>query len=166
MASRNCASTRTTGLSEFMLLWNTVEMSRQRRARRSSSGRCVMSVPSKVMLPPLMRPGRCSSRSSAVAERRLARARLADQADELAGLDAEADLLHGIERAVRLRLVADRQVLDLEQAHASSLRWGLLSRSTPKLMNDMPVMRMARTRPGTKTHSQRPCVIAPWALAW
>ncbi len=66
MTSRNCASTRTTGLSEFMLLWKTVEMSRQRRLRRSSSGRCVMSVPSKVMLPPLMRPGRWSRRSRAV----------------------------------------------------------------------------------------------------
>ena len=30
-------STRTTGLSEFMLLWKTVEMSRQRSARSSSS---------------------------------------------------------------------------------------------------------------------------------
>ena len=46
MASRNWPSTRTTGLREFMLLWKTVEMSRQRSERSSSSARSVMSVPS------------------------------------------------------------------------------------------------------------------------
>ena len=43
----------------------------------------------------------------------------------------------------------------------SSLRCGLLSRSTPKLMKVIAVIRIASTRPGTKTHSHRPWAIAP-----
>ncbi len=66
MTSANWASTRTTGLSEFMLLWNTVEMSRQRRWRSSSSGVVVMSLPSKVIVPSLIRAGFSSRRSTAL----------------------------------------------------------------------------------------------------
>ena len=67
IASRNCGSIRTTGLSEFMLLWKTVDRSRHRIARSSSWSRWVRSVPSNVIDPPLIRPGFSSSRSSAVA---------------------------------------------------------------------------------------------------
>ncbi len=66
MTSANCASTRVTGFREFMLLWKTVEISRQRYLRNSSWLRCAMSVPSKVMDPPLIRPGRSSNLSTAM----------------------------------------------------------------------------------------------------
>ena len=66
MTSRNWSSTRATGLSAFMLLWKTVEMSFQRSGRRASWSRSVMSRPSKTIRPPLIRPGRSSRRSSAV----------------------------------------------------------------------------------------------------
>ena len=49
-----------------MLLWNTVAMSVQRSERSSSWLIDVMSVPSKTMEPPAIRPGRSSSRSRAV----------------------------------------------------------------------------------------------------
>ena len=79
-----------TGLSEFMLLWNTVDMSRQRIARSSSSPSCSDVLPSKTIAPPLTRPGGRSSRSSAVPRVDLPRPGLADQADELALGDARS----------------------------------------------------------------------------
>ena len=66
MTSLNWFSIRTTGFSEFMLLWNTVEMSRHRIALSSSWLRSVMSTPSKTIEPPLIRPGLSSRRSTAV----------------------------------------------------------------------------------------------------
>ena len=49
-----------------MLLWNTVAMSVQRNLRSSSWSIVVMSVPSKMILPPAIRPGCSSSRSNAM----------------------------------------------------------------------------------------------------
>ena len=49
-----------------MLLWNTVAMSVQRYLRSSSWSIVVMSVPSNRIVPPAIRPGRCSSRSRAM----------------------------------------------------------------------------------------------------
>ena len=59
MTSRNWPSIRTTGLSEFMLLWNTVAMSVQRIRAQLVLVSVVMSVPSKMIVPPAIRPG-CS----------------------------------------------------------------------------------------------------------
>jgi len=62
----NCASIRYTGFSAFMLLWNTVEMSRQRIWRSFSSAMCVISLPSKRTRPPLITPGGKSRRRMAL----------------------------------------------------------------------------------------------------
>lgn len=64
--SANWACTRITGLSEFMLLWNTVDRSTQRSSRSFSSSAVVRSTPSKVTRPPVMRAGGESSRSTAL----------------------------------------------------------------------------------------------------
>ena len=66
ITSRNCASTVMTGLREFMLLWNTVDICRQRIGRSSLLEACVMSVPSKRIVPPLIVPGASVSRRIAV----------------------------------------------------------------------------------------------------
>ncbi len=127
----------------------------------------VMSVPSKMIEPPLIRPGRSSSRSRAVPSVVLPRAGLADEADELARLDAEATRPGPRRAAVRLGLVADAR------SRTSSSVTSVLPEvrvaqqvDTEVDEGSAPVMRIARTRPGTKTQSHRPWAIAPWALAW
>ena len=81
-----------------MLLWKTVEMSLQRSGRSCFSLIVVMSCPSKTTLPPVMLARRLEQADHGVAERRLAAAGLADEADDLAGLDAEGDVAHGLDR--------------------------------------------------------------------
>ena len=66
IASLNCVSMFRTGLSEFMLLWNTVDMSRHRSGRSADWLAVVMSLPANTMLPPAIRPGGGSSRRSAL----------------------------------------------------------------------------------------------------
>jgi len=70
MPSRICSLTRSTGLSAFMALWNTMAMSCQRIVRRSRSGIRRMStgvtvpvcLPEYSTLPPVITAGGRSSR--------------------------------------------------------------------------------------------------------
>ena len=119
MASRNWASMRATGLSEFMLLWKTVAISRHRIARSSSSGRWVMSLPVEDDLPVADPAGLLQEPQQRSGQRRLATAGLADEADELALVEGERHVVDRRQRCGALRLVAHRQVLDLEQCHLS-----------------------------------------------
>ena len=100
-----------------------------------------------------------------VAERGLAAARLAEEPDELALLDAERDVPHGVRRRQVPRPVVDGQVLYLDQRHHCSLRCGLLSASTPKLTNVRPVVSRASRRPGTSSRTRPPVRSAPSWLA-
>ena len=84
-----------------MLLWNTVEMSRQRRARSSSSVRWVMSVPSKVIEPPLMPARPLQQPQQRDAERRLAASPDSPiRPTNSPGSMREADVADGVERGV------------------------------------------------------------------
>jgi hypothetical protein len=65
--SSSCAPIRCTGLSAFIAPWNTIEISLQRKARRSRPPRLRMSVvpPSSrrhSIAPPVICAGGCSSR--------------------------------------------------------------------------------------------------------
>ena len=90
ITSRNWPSTRTTGLREFMLLWNTVAMSVQRYWRSSSWSIVVMSVPSNDDRAAGDPARLLQQPQQGHAEGGLARPGLADQPDELPRLDREA----------------------------------------------------------------------------
>ena len=66
--SSNIFRTRTTGLSEFMLDWNTVDTYDHRSGRSSSSSSVVTSRSPQRIEPPVMCPGLRSSRSTACAK--------------------------------------------------------------------------------------------------
>ena len=71
--------------------WKIIAISRPRSSRSSSGGRPSRSRSRKTTLPPVISPFGGSRRSRARGERRLAAARLADDADDLARAHREAD---------------------------------------------------------------------------
>ena len=98
-------------------------------SRRCGQGRDVGAVqPDRAALDPPVAGQQAEHR---LRRRRLARARFADQGDDLAGLDAEGDAVDD-PLVVVARLVGDRQIVDLEQRRAGhgAVRWiDLLMRS-------------------------------------
>ncbi len=97
------------GFSDAYGSWNTIWMSR-RNGRICLRLRFVMSSPSKTILP----RGRLEQLDDRAAERRLAAAGLADDAERLPRLDAEAHAVDGSHLTDRVLEEAglDREVLD------------------------------------------------------
>ena len=97
------------GLSEENGSWNTIWMSR-RRSRSAASLALVMSLPCSRMRP----PSGFSRRSTVLPTRGLAAAALAHHAERLAGVDGEADAVHGVDvaRAAPEQAMAHGEALD------------------------------------------------------
>ena len=98
--STNWSPTRITGLSAFIALWKTIETLRQRNLRSSSALWPTRSSPRKRTLPPTMCAGGRRICIDRVRDRALAAARLAGEADDLAGADRQVDAVDGAHAAL------------------------------------------------------------------
>ena len=143
------------GLSDDAGSWNTMPV-RRRIAKRSFCDAFEMSCPTAVSLPSAI--GKQADRGAA--ERGLARAGLAHEADDLAGVDLQVDVLRGAERgdAAALRVV-DRDVLERQHRGAGlddllgRLRGALADRGDRR---ERPGRRSRRRRRSTSTSSSTP----------
>ena len=105
------------------------------------------SSPLKRMLPPATWPGRPQDLHDRVRDRALAAARLARQADDLAGMDRERDPVDGAARILS-PAVLDDEAVDLDERRLSS------SRSRRRDLGGQP--RSRRTLLGRKSRVKRP----------
>ena len=161
--STNWSPTRVTGFSEFIALWKTIETFRQRNPRSSSGSQAeqVLAVEADAAAGDVRRAA--AGLHDRVRDRALAAARLARQADDLAGPDRERDPVDGATRGVSPAVLDDEPV-DLDQgsgrrrarrpylggrsAHVTLLgrksrvkspgRGGFVSRSRGSLSSSMP----------------------------
>ena len=129
-------STVRTGLSAFMPLCSTsAKPLRRWRGAAPRRASAAMSAPSNE-IDAAFEPGRRPQHpGERVAERGLAAAGLADQADELALLKDEVDVADRPDPLSARRLVDDVDAARLQQCHHFSLSRGLDSASTPKLIS-------------------------------
>ena len=102
------------GLSDVSGSWNTAPISRPRTRRIASYGQIVDAAPGKADFAATDAPGRIDEPDDRGTGQRLAGARLADHAQDLARRERERDVVHRDERAVPRREL-DAQPVDGEQ---------------------------------------------------
>ena len=120
-ASRICRPIVSTGFSDVIGSWKIIAISRPRTERSSRSESCIRSRPPKSALPPDDAPGARQDPEHRERGHALAAARLADDAERLAGRDVERDAVDGVDGAAP-RPELHTQVPDREGAASLMVR--------------------------------------------